>query len=72
MFAGILDIVLWIVGILVVIGAIVGVLAFLGLRKLWRFVSDSFEADGRDGPGEPPPRLRRSSSLPPPSDRPTG
>lgn len=62
--AGVLDVILWILFVLVVIGAIIGVVAFLGLRKLWRFVAGAFDADGRPGPGNPP--LSRSRTLPPP------
>jgi hypothetical protein len=66
--AGVLDVILWILFVLVVIGAIVGVMAFLGLRKLWRFVAGAFDEDGRPGPGNPP--LSRSRPLPPPRTTP--
>lgn len=62
--AGIFDVILWIIGIFVVLGAVVAVIAFLGLRKLWRFVAGAFDEDGRPGPGNPP--LSRRTAPPPP------
>lgn len=62
--AGVLEVIFWILFALIVVGAIIGVIAFLGLRKLWRFVAGAFDDDGRPGPGNPP--LSRSRSLPPP------
>lgn len=64
LIAGVLEVVFWILFALVVLGAVVGVVAFLGLRKLWRFVAGAFDEDGRPGPGSPP--LSRSRTLPPP------
>lgn len=58
----VLEVLLWIIGVLVIIGVIVGILAFLGLRRLWRFVDDAFTDDGRPGPGPPPGTRRRTTS----------
>lgn len=55
----ILEVILWIVGIFVVLGVIAGIMAFLGLRRLWRFVDDALTGDGRRGPGAPPLSRRR-------------
>lgn len=60
-----LEVLLWIVGILVVLGVILAVVTFWGLRKLWRFIDDAFRDDGRAGPGRPPlSRARRDRVEP--------
>ena len=62
LIAGILEVLFWILFAFVLLGAILGLAAFLGLRKLWRFVAGAFEDDGRPGPGNPPLSRRTSSS----------
>lgn len=58
-----LEVLLWIVVVLALIGAVIGILAFFGLRKLWRSVSDSSDRDGRPGPGRPPLSRRRGPVI---------
>ena len=67
LIAGILEVLFWILFAFVLLGAIIGLAAFLGLRKLWHFVADAFEADGRTGPGNPP-LSRRSTTRSDPHD----
>ena len=66
--AGIVDVILWVIGVFVVLGAIVGVVAFIGLRKLWRFIAGAFDEDGRPGPGNPPLSRRTTPPPPPPGE----
>lgn len=64
LIAGIFEVILWILVIMIALGALAGVLAFVGLRKLWRFVTGAFEDDGRQGPGDPPLSRRKRSIEP--------